>query len=215
MSETEQQPTDASASEPPGRTDWDGAAYQARFDALAKSGKSMHGEVDFVERLWSATVGGEAAPGSVLDAGCGTGRVGIELHRRGWTVVGADVDASMLATARSQTPEVEWHLHDLASAEFNLGQTFDVVLLAGNVPLFTPAGTVPALVAGCGRHVADGGLLVCGFSLGRGVTTEEFDQAAGMAGLELVDRLSTWDGDPFGPDADYQLSIHRRSASPS
>ena len=41
------------------------------------------------------------APGArVLDAGCGTGRVGIELARRGFEVTGTDIDPAMLAAAR-------------------------------------------------------------------------------------------------------------------
>ena len=78
------------------------------------------------------------APTIVLDAGCGTGRVAIELARRGIEVVGVDVDPSMLATARDLAPDLEWVEADLT--EFDLGRTFDVVVLAGNVPLFTPDG---------------------------------------------------------------------------
>ena len=74
---------------------WDGDEYQARFDALAASGVDVHGEVAFVPRSIPS-------PASVLDAGCGTGRVAIELARRGIAVVGVDVDASMLATARAR-----------------------------------------------------------------------------------------------------------------
>ena len=48
--------------------------YQARFDRLAASGQDVHGEATFV-RAYS--------PSSVLDAGCGTGRVAIELARHG------------------------------------------------------------------------------------------------------------------------------------
>ena len=65
---------------------WDGDEYQARFDSLAARGVDVHGEVAFV-------LGLDPAPASVLDAGCGTGRVAIELARRGVEVVGVDVDA--------------------------------------------------------------------------------------------------------------------------
>ena len=78
------------------RVKWEGDEYQRRFDELAASGVDVHGEADFVMRF---------APQSVLDAGCGTGRVGIELARRGIEVVGVDVDASMLATARKTAPD--------------------------------------------------------------------------------------------------------------
>ena len=84
---------------------------------------------DFVSKL---------SPASVLDAGCGTGRVAIELARRGVPVVGVDRDASMLATARSRGPSVTWIQADLTTLD--LGQVFDLVVMAGNVPLFTPPG---------------------------------------------------------------------------
>ena len=43
-------------------------------------------------------------PGGVLDAGCGTGRVAIELAGHGIEVVGVEVDASMLAGASRGRP---------------------------------------------------------------------------------------------------------------
>jgi SAM-dependent methyltransferase len=177
-------------------TTWEGDEYQARFDALAASGVEVHGEADFVEAY---------APASVLDAGCGTGRVGIELARRGIEVVGADVDASMLATARRAAPDLTWVTSDLTVLD--LGRTFALVLLAGNVPLFTPPGTQPALVAHCAAHVAAGGHLVAGFSLNRGYGLEDWDADCAAAGLILVERFATWSGEPF-TGGDYAVSVH-------
>jgi 2-polyprenyl-3-methyl-5-hydroxy-6-metoxy-1,4-benzoquinol methylase len=180
---------------------WDGEAYQARFDALAAGGVDVHGEAAFVCSL-------DPAPESVLDAGCGTGRVACELARRGVAVVGVDMDASMLGAARRTPSAVEWIEHDLATLD--LGRTFDVVLMAGNVPLFTPAGTQAALVAGCARHVGPGGALVTGFQLGRGFELDEYDSHCAAAGLTLVARTSTWDREPWQPGGDYAVSVHRR-----
>ena len=177
---------------------WHGDEYQRRFDELASSGVDVHGEATFVMR-WS--------PGSALDAGCGTGRVAIELARRGVEVVGVDVDASMLRTARANGPGIEWHEHDLASLD--LGRTFDVVVLAGNVPLFTPPGTQRALVVGCTRHVAADGVLVAGFQLDRGYGIEAYDADCAAAGLRVSERFSTWSGDPFAPSDAYAVSVHR------
>ncbi|MBV9932827.1 MAG: class I SAM-dependent methyltransferase [Actinobacteria bacterium] len=177
---------------------WDGDEYQRRFDALAESGADVHGEATFVTAY---------SPASVLDAGCGTGRVAIELARRGIEVVGADVDASMLETAGSRGPNVTWVRSDLT--ELDLGRTFDVVVMAGNVPLFTPPGTTGALVAGCARHVAAGGLLVAGFQLGPKYPIQQYDAEATAAGLELVERFATWDRQPFA-GGDYAVSVHRR-----
>jgi 2-polyprenyl-3-methyl-5-hydroxy-6-metoxy-1,4-benzoquinol methylase len=60
-----------------------GEEYDAQFEVAAAAGKNVHGEADFVESY---------GVGSVLDAGCGTGRVGRELARRGLDVVGVDLD---------------------------------------------------------------------------------------------------------------------------
>ncbi|SDJ49375.1 Ubiquinone/menaquinone biosynthesis C-methylase UbiE [Actinokineospora alba] len=176
-------------------TQWDGDDYQRRFDELAATGVDVHGEATFVRAY---------EPSSVLDAGCGTGRVGIELARHGIEVVGVDVDASMLATASARAPEVTWVRSDLA--ELDLGRTFDVVVMAGNVPLFTAPGTEAALVAGVARHV--GRLLVAGFSLDRGYTVADYDAHAEAAGLSLVERFATWDREPFS-GGDYAVSVHK------
>lgn len=178
---------------------WDGDDYQRRFDRLAATGVDVHGEATFVRAY---------GPRSVLDAGCGTGRVAIELARHGIDVVGADVDPSMLATARRAAPAVEWVESDLAALD--LGRTFDVVVMAGNVPLFTPPGTHGALVAGCARHVRPDGVLVAGFSLGRGYGVDDYDAHAEAAGLRLAERFATWDRQPFAPGSDYAVSVHVR-----
>ncbi len=178
---------------------WDGDSYQRRFDELATQGRDVHGEASFVMAL---------SPATALDAGCGTGRVAIELSRRGVVVVGVDHDPSMLATARQRGPEVTWvecNLVDLA-----LGRHFDVVVMAGNVALFTPPGTEAALVAGCARHVGVGGALVAGFQLGRGYEVRTYDEHCLRAGLELVERWATWDRLPWPGDGGYAVSVHRR-----
>ena len=179
-------------------TAWDGEDYQARFDRLAAAGQDVHGEVDFLMAF---------APVRVLDAGCGTGRVAIELARRGVEVVGIDVDASMLSTARRRAPEVTWVEADLTT--FDLGERFELVVLAGNVPLFTPEGTQPALAARCAAHVAPGGRLVAGFSTDRGYTAGDWDAHVTAAGLVAEDRFATWDRAPDDGGA-YVVAVHRR-----
>jgi 2-polyprenyl-3-methyl-5-hydroxy-6-metoxy-1,4-benzoquinol methylase len=183
---------------------WDGEQYQERFDSLAASGVSVHGEADFVMTL---------APGSVLDAGCGTGRLAQELDRRGVEVVGVDADGSMIAAARRRRPDLAWLISDIG--DLRLDRTFDVVAMVGNVPLFTPAGTEAALVAGCARHVAPGGALVCGFQLGRGYEVTAYDGDCRAVGLELAGRWSTWDRLAFPGDGSYVVSVHRALGSPT
>ena len=179
---------------------WDGDQYQERFDSLAAEGRDVHGEASFVMGL---------RPRSVLDAGCGTGRVAIELARRGVAVVGADSDSAMIATARRRGPELEWLEADVSTLD--LGRVFDVVVMAGNVPLFTPPGTEAALVAGCARHLDTDGALVAGFALDRDYTLSDYDSDAAAAGLTLVERYATWDRRPFPGDGNYAVSVHRRT----
>jgi SAM-dependent methyltransferase len=177
---------------------FDGSTYQARFDQLAARGVDVHGEAALVLSY---------APTTVLDAGCGTGRVGVELARHGVEVVGVDLDASMLAEAQRRAPDLVWVEADLT--ELDLGRTFDVVVLAGNVPLFTPPGTQDALLEACCRHVTPGGVLIAGFQLGRGYALTAFDAVVERVGAELADRWSTWDRAPFAPDGDYAVSVVR------
>src|SRR5512141_34351 len=93
-----------------------GEDYDATYERRSAAGENVHGEADFVTRF---------APASVLDAGCGTGRVGRELARRGIDIAGVDIDPEMLATAQRKAPDVEWRLGDLASVD--LGRTFDAI----------------------------------------------------------------------------------------
>ena len=180
-----------------------GDDYDQRWRDLADAGEGVHGEADLISAL--------SAGGSVLDAGCGTGRVAIELARRGHEVVGVDLDPEMLDTARAKAPELEWHLADLLDADLN--RSFDLVALPGNVMIFLNPGTEADVVANMARPLAAGGRLVAGFQLGEGrYRLADFDTAAASVGLELEHRWSTWDRKPFVADgAEYAVSVHRRA----
>jgi SAM-dependent methyltransferase len=173
--------------------------YDQRWQAMEAAGHNVHGEADFVEAL---------GPRSVLDAGCGTGRVAVELAGRGLGVAGVDVDPSMLEVARSKGPDLPWILGDLAHVD--LARTFDVVVLAGNVMIFLAPATEALVLANMARHVAPGGALVAGFSLEpRRLDLATYDAQAGAAGLALAERWATWDRRPY-EGGDYAVSVHRR-----
>ena len=177
-----------------------GDQYDARYDALAAAGNDVHGEANFVEFY---------APASVLDAGCGTGRVGRDLARRGIEVVGVDLDPAMLETARRRAPEVSWLLADLAHLE--LERRFDAIVMAGNVMIFLTSGTEAAVVANMAHHLAPGGVLIAGFQLSPGrLGLPTYDEFAKAAGLELVERFATWERSPWPANADYAVSMHRK-----
>jgi len=162
----------------------------------------MHGEAALVDSY---------APGSVLDAGCGTGRVAVELSRRGYPVVGVDVDPGMLEVARAKAPDLEWVQGDLTDPGLDFGRTFDVVVMAGNVLIFVPTGSEARVLANAARWLAPSGRLVAGYSLRPGgFGPDEHDDRAARCGLVLEDRWSTWDRRPSGPGDDYVVCVHRR-----
>jgi SAM-dependent methyltransferase len=126
-------------------------------------------------------------------------------------VVGVDLDPEMLATARRKAPDVDWRLADLASVD--LARSFDAVVMAGNVMIFLTPGSEPAVVANMARHLPPGGLLIAGFQIMPGrLTVERYDEIAGLAGLVLAERWSTWDRDAWDAGHGYAVSVHRRPA---
>ena len=179
-----------------------GERYELTYDQRAAAGEDVHGEARFVLSL--------GPPRTVLDAGCGTGRVARELARRGVEVVGVDIDPEMLEEAVRRAPDLDWRHHD--AALIDLGRTFDVVLMAGNLMIFVAPGREPAVVRNMARHLAPGGMLVAGFAVKPGgLSAAGYDAFCASAGLELADRWSTWQRDPYPGDTGFQVSIHRRS----
>jgi 2-polyprenyl-3-methyl-5-hydroxy-6-metoxy-1,4-benzoquinol methylase len=179
-----------------------GDDYQAQFDALAASGVDVHGEATFVRTL-------DPPPRSVLDAGCGTGRVAIELARHGLDVVGVDLAGDMLETARRAAPDIPWVEADLSQLE--LGRTFDAVVMAGNVLVFVQPGTEADVVARCAAHLAPGGALVAGYQLSPGrYSLDRFDEHLAASGLTLTERYATWDRQQWRPAGDYAVTVARR-----
>ena len=181
-----------------------GDDYDRRFDQLAAQGHDMHGEADLVASF---------RPTSVLDAGCGTGRVAIELHRRGGQVVGVDLDPAMLDRARQKAPDISWVQGDLADPDLAVAGRFDLIVLAGNVLIFVEPGTEAAVVANLARRLTPGGRLVAGYSLRPdGFGVDAHDRAAADAGLTLAHRWATWDRQPFSGSAEYAVSVHQGPA---
>ncbi|HEX2700878.1 MAG TPA: methyltransferase domain-containing protein [Acidimicrobiales bacterium] len=191
----------------------DAEEYDRRFAEGERAGRDMHGEATFVAAL-------TASGGSVFDAGCGTGRVAIELARRGFDVVGADLDAGMLAAARAKAPDLVWREADLAGAGLEEalllepGRRFDTIVAAGNVMIFLEPGTEGAVVANLACLLAPGGALVAGFQLDGRLPIDTYDDHCRRAGLDPVGRWATWDHRPWDEAAEYAVSVHRLAGGP-
>jgi SAM-dependent methyltransferase len=180
------------------RERFDVNSYDERWRRMAAAGESPHGEAELVAGY---------EPVSVLDAGCGTGRVAIELAKRGIEVVGTDIDPDMIRAARAKAAELTWVISDLADLE--LARRFDVVVLAGNVVPYVAAESRQAAVLACARHLAPGGRLVAGFQLRPDwPTLDDYDSWCTKAGLLLDERFATWDREPFTAGGSYAVSVH-------
>lgn len=186
----------------------DVAGYDERWRRMAAAGQNPHGEADLVSRY---------RPTSVLDGGCGTGRVAIELARRGIRVLGVDADPDMIAAARAKMPKLAWRHADLAELDTGADR-FDVVVLAGNVVPYVAPGRRAAAVAACARALADGGRLIAGFSLRAGwPTPDDYAGWCAEAGLTAEEQFATWDCAPFrdvSADGNYVVSVHRAPDAP-
>ena len=184
------------------RAETDLQEYYTRWQRMEAAGRSTHGEADFVESLH---------PASVLDAGCGMGRVAIELAGRGIDVVGVDLDNDLLEYARRSEPSIRWVHADLAT--MRLERLFDVVAMPGNVMIFCRPSDRPAIIQSAAHHLETSGLLVSGFELQQAddaLTLAGYDKACAASGLELVQRCSTWQADPYRGGT-YAVSVHCRT----
>ena len=91
---------------------------------------------------------------SVLELGCGTGRIADPLARLGHRVVGVDASAAMLSHLR-HAPAVHASIEDL-----DLADRFDAVVLASNLVNTHDLAQRAAFLAAARRHLAVDGSLV-------------------------------------------------------
>ncbi len=117
------------------------------------------GEIDFYQGLASEV---KQKGGSLLEIGCGTGRVTIRLAQDGPYTVGLDLSKKMLEVAREKSqglPTLRWVEADMCA--FELGETFDLVIIPGHA--FMNLNTAQEQVACMQciyRHLKPGGRLV-------------------------------------------------------
>jgi 2-polyprenyl-3-methyl-5-hydroxy-6-metoxy-1,4-benzoquinol methylase len=180
----------------PGHSQW----YIERFRTLASNGADLGGEA----RLIDAMV---ARGARILDAGCGTGRVGGLLAAAGHRVTGVDLDPELIAAAEQDHPGSDWRVGDLA--ELDLPDRFDVIVCAGNVMTFAAPDTRGEILRRMRAHLGDQGRVAIGFGAGRGYEFDDFLADAAAAGLTSDVLLSTWDLRPFGPGAEFLVALLR------
>lgn len=185
--------------------------YADRWEELLRTGHDIDGEGRLIDAI--------AERGStILDAGCGTGRASRRLIEAGHTVVGVDLDPVLIAAAQENYPQAEWIVGDLEDLQVEPGgpldRSFDVIFSAGNVVGFLDPDLRARAIATLAGLLADGGKLVIGFGAGRGYEFADFFADLSAAGLDVQQRFSTWQLDPFGPESSFLVCIARRGSTP-
>ncbi|MCL0120127.1 class I SAM-dependent DNA methyltransferase [Corynebacterium pygosceleis] len=174
--------------------------YAARWRTFAAQGRDLDGEARLIDAL------ARKRGSRILDAGCGTGRVGGVLARRGHEVTGVDLDPVLIRHATTDFPDCRWEVGDLTTGDIPDGE-FDIIVSAGNVMAFLPAdGRVSALAALAGALAPDGRMVI-GFGSGRGYGFDEFIGDAAAAGLVPQHRWGTWEIDPLTPESDFMVTV--------
>jgi SAM-dependent methyltransferase len=175
---------------------------------MAAEGADLAGEARLVDAL--VPVGSR-----LLDAGCGPGRVGAELHARGHEVVGVDIDPVLIEAAVADHEGPTWLVADLATLDLaaaGITEPFDGAVLAGNVMPYLAPGSGARVLAAVARHLRPDSPVAVGFGLDRGYSLDAFDADAALAGLTVESRFSTWDLRAWTPHAVFAVSVLRTPA---
>lgn len=196
------------------RTERQRLDYASHFVRLAEQGDDVDGEARFVDAL---------APrgATILDAGCGVGRVAARLSACGHHAAGVDADPILIGKGHELYPGLPLTVLDLTTVApepliaAGLPSSYDVVVSAGNVMHFVADGTEPRVLAGLATVLRPGGRAIFGFATGRAYSPDDLDRHAATVGWSLEHRFGTWQCDPFSRSSDWALSVYRAPGSAS
>ena len=180
--------------------------YAQRWERLEAAGKDIDGEARAIDAL--------ASRGStILDAGCGNGRVAGYLASAGHQVTGIDLDPHLVKIATEKYPQARFEVADLANFAVREDSgditTFDIIVSAGNVQTFLADWErIPALV-NVAEHMHASSRFVTGFQLARGYSNQQFTSDAAEAGLEVYQRFGSWQFEPFDEDGEFLMAVLR------
>jgi SAM-dependent methyltransferase len=162
--------------------------------------------------------------GRVLELGCGTGHKLIPIASAGHSCVGLDFSSDMLAEAQRKAQErrvqVEWIQGDMRS--FDLGCTFDVIVIAANSLLHLhETEDLVSCFRAVRRHLAPGGRFVFDVfnpnvrvPLGiRSSFPQELPLLLSLGGLRLVERFGDLSGRALDGDTPLQVCICESATS--
>ncbi len=190
------------------RTPQERAGYAQHFRQLEARGDDVDGEARFVHAMLPRGA-------TVLDAGCGVGRVAAALADWGHTAAGVDADPVLVEAGRGFYPDLPLatvdlcHLAPARLESLGLPGSFDVVVAAGNVMLFVAEGTEGRVLASVADVLKPGGRAVFGFRTDAAYTHDDLDRDAASVGWTREARFATWQLDAWHEGADWAVSVYR------
>jgi SAM-dependent methyltransferase len=188
--------------------------YAYRFRRIAERGEDIDGEARFIDALADRGA-------TILDAGCGVGRVAAALTAAGHVAAGVDADPTLVEKGREFYPGLPlttldlFHLDATTLAAAGLPTSYDVMVCAGNVMLFVAQDTEHRVLRQLSGVLNPGGRAVFGFFTGRDYTHDHLDRDAEAVGWVREHRFATWQLDPFRDDSDWAVSVYRGADAPA
>ena len=135
------------------------ADYAARFPATEPEDPLELAMIDhFIARLGSTP--------TVLDAGCGTGRMSRYLADRGCLVFGVDLSPGMVAMARRDQPDLAFGIGSIVDLPY-ADASVDAAMYWYSV-IHSPDELLPRIAAEAARVVRPDGLVLLAFQVGSG-----------------------------------------------
>jgi SAM-dependent methyltransferase len=152
-------------------------ADYARYYNLLYQDKDYAGETEFILSCLKKC---GAAPRTILDLGCGTGRHGFEMARRGIAVTGVDMSETMLSMGNAFLKKAPAEpgmplpvLHQGDARTVRLDRKFDAVVSLFHVMSYqTTEADALAELQTAGEHLSPGGVFLFDFWYGPGVLTD-------------------------------------------
>jgi ubiquinone/menaquinone biosynthesis C-methylase UbiE len=118
---------------------------------------------------------------TVLDFGCGIGRVARELAARGAEVIGLDVSDGMIAEARRRGGSVRYMVGDGRGLDQFASTSLDLVIAADSFPYLVAAKLIETHMAAFARVLRPGGALIVFNWSYRGDPAQDAREAAALA----------------------------------